>query len=173
MAAELSPSPLSDTHGLCLVLRAHVCSLAWAVTIHKAQGLTLDKVVIDVGRKEFSTGLTFAGDSSVRHLEDLPFDLTFPFQRVAYLANSQCLQESLLEDTKLLLEGNTLPPSCNPSILNSPTLNPVTHYHCHCVPTVPWIVCRPLTCHQHTTRCRPSLLYNSLPEGQMNSMSLW
>jgi len=28
--------------------------LAWAVTIHKAQGLTLNKVVIDVGKKEFS-----------------------------------------------------------------------------------------------------------------------
>ena len=33
--------------------------LAWAVTIHKAQGLTLDKVVIDVGKKEFACGLTF------------------------------------------------------------------------------------------------------------------
>ena len=32
--------------------------LAWAVTIHKAQGLTLSKVVIDIGKKEFSSGLT-------------------------------------------------------------------------------------------------------------------
>jgi len=28
--------------------------LAWAVTIHKSQGLTLNRVVIDVGKKEFS-----------------------------------------------------------------------------------------------------------------------
>ena len=34
--------------------------LAWAVTIHKSKGLTLDKVVIDIGKREFSTGLTFA-----------------------------------------------------------------------------------------------------------------
>ncbi len=27
--------------------------LAWAVTIHKSQGLTLDKAVIDIGKKEF------------------------------------------------------------------------------------------------------------------------
>ena len=31
--------------------------LAWAVTIHKSQGLILDKVVIDIGDKEFSAGL--------------------------------------------------------------------------------------------------------------------
>ena len=30
--------------------------LAWAVTIHKAQGLTLDKVMIDIGKKEFCAG---------------------------------------------------------------------------------------------------------------------
>jgi len=28
--------------------------LAWAVTIHKPQGITLNKVVINVGKKEFS-----------------------------------------------------------------------------------------------------------------------
>ena len=33
--------------------------LALGVTIHKSQGLTLDKVVIDTGKKEFSAGLTF------------------------------------------------------------------------------------------------------------------
>ena len=40
--------------------------LAWAVTIHKAQGLTLDKVVIDIGKREFSSGLTFVACSRVR-----------------------------------------------------------------------------------------------------------
>ena len=38
--------------------------LAWTVTIHKAQGLTLDKVVIDID-KEFSAGLTFVACSFV------------------------------------------------------------------------------------------------------------
>jgi len=37
--------------------------LAWAVTIHKAQGLTLDKATIDIGKKEFSAGLTFVAVS--------------------------------------------------------------------------------------------------------------
>ena len=97
--------------------------LAWAVTIHKSQGLTLDKVVVDVGKKEFSTGLTFVACSRVRHMEDL-FDPPFPFQRVANLAKSQRLQERLLEDTKLLLlERNTLPPSPSPPIRDY--LNPI------------------------------------------------
>ena len=44
--------------------------LAWAITIHKAQGLTLDKVVIDIEKKEFSASLTFVVCSRVRHLSD-------------------------------------------------------------------------------------------------------
>ena len=56
--------------------------LAWAVTIHKSQGLTLDKVVIDVGKREFSTGLTFVACSRVRRLQDLLFSPPFPFQRL-------------------------------------------------------------------------------------------
>ena len=67
--------------------------LAWAVTIHKSQGLTLDKVVIDVGKEEFSTGLTFVACSRVRHLQDLLFCPPFPFQRLASLANSRRLKE--------------------------------------------------------------------------------
>ena len=103
--------------------------LAWAVTIHKAQGLTLDKVVIDVGKKEFSTGLTFVACSRVRRLQDLLFDPPFPFQCVATLANSQRLQERLLEDTRLLLieestllyhPSTTTPPFSAPSTTPSP-----------------------------------------------------
>ena len=60
--------------------------LAWAVTIHKSQGMTLDKAVIDVGRKEFSSGLTFVACSRVRHMCDLLFVPPFPFQRVANLS---------------------------------------------------------------------------------------
>ena len=107
--------------------------LAWAITIHKAQGLTLDKVFINVGKKEFSTGLTFVACSRVRCLNDLLFDPPFPFQRVSNFAKSHCLHERLLEDTRLLLlEARTLthlPPTASPSCsLNHspPSMNSLT-----------------------------------------------
>jgi hypothetical protein len=37
--------------------------LAWAITIHKCQGMTLDNAVIDIGKKEMAAGLTFAAIS--------------------------------------------------------------------------------------------------------------
>ena len=73
--------------------------LAWAVTIHKCQGMTLGKVVIDVGKKEFSAGLTFVACSRVRELKDLLFVPPFPFQRVANLASCRRHSERLREET--------------------------------------------------------------------------
>ena len=84
--------------------------LAWAVTIHKSQGLTLNKVVIDVGKK-FSCGLTFVACSRVCHITDLLFSPPFPFQRLSNLSNSQRLHERQLEDQRLL----TLQPSTEAS----------------------------------------------------------
>ncbi len=60
--------------------------LAWAVTIHKSQGLTLTNVVVDVGKKEFSCGLTYVACSRVRMLKDLLFSPPFAFQRLSSLA---------------------------------------------------------------------------------------
>jgi len=87
--------------------------LAWAMTIHKAQGLTLDKVVVDVGKKEFSCGLTYVACSRVRCLKDLLFIPPFPYSRLSNLSKSQRLQERLIEDDRLqsIYESQLLSPA--------------------------------------------------------------
>lgn len=59
--------------------------LAWAITIHEAQVLTLDKAIIDVGTREVSSGLTFIAYSCVHRLTDLLFIPAFPFQCIFHL----------------------------------------------------------------------------------------
>jgi ATP-dependent exoDNAse (exonuclease V) alpha subunit len=48
--------------------------LAWAVTVHKAQGLTLEHVHIDLGRGMFAPGQAYVALSRCRTLEGISFN---------------------------------------------------------------------------------------------------
>jgi len=90
-------TPLHQSYSVtgiqCSHLQLHL-KLAWADTIHKAQGLTLDKVTVDIG---FYAGLTFVAISRVRCLTDVLFNPPFPLQRLTTLAKSHQVQDKKLD----------------------------------------------------------------------------
>ena len=66
---ELKPDEIS-TESLGS-FKQYPLRLAWAVTIHKAQGKTFDKVIIDMGRGAFAHGQTYVALSRCRTLEGI------------------------------------------------------------------------------------------------------
>jgi Helicase len=51
--------------------------MAWGITIHKSQGLTLEKVVVELGDEDFSVRLSFVAISQVKTLKGLAFCTCF------------------------------------------------------------------------------------------------
>lgn len=82
-------------------------SLAFALTIHKSQGLTLPSATVDIGKdREMAPGLTFVGISRVRRIQDLQL-MPFDFLRLKKIKLSQNMIEHdkqtqvLIEQTKV------------------------------------------------------------------------
>ena len=50
---------------------------SYAITIHKSQGQTLDKIIINLGHREFASGLTYTALSRTTKLQNIRFDTSF------------------------------------------------------------------------------------------------
>jgi len=68
-------------------------SLAYALTIHKAQGLTLEKATIDIGDREMAPGLSYVALSRVRKLENILFINSFNFSRLSMIGQMKYVIE--------------------------------------------------------------------------------
>lgn len=64
--------------------------LAYAVTIHKCQGLSLDSAIVDLSSKVFSPGMAYVALSRVRSLNGLH---QTEFDPASIIASSCCLEE--------------------------------------------------------------------------------
>ena len=74
--------------------------LAYALTIHKAQGQTISKAVIDLGKVEYTLGLTYVALSRLRNFKDFLI-MPFSLERLEKLNSSSSLQPRLHEEARI------------------------------------------------------------------------
>ena len=74
--------------------------LAWALTIHKSQGLALPKASIDIGKSERTTGVSYVAISRVRSLASCVIE-PMMYERLTCLKSSANLQYKLEEENRL------------------------------------------------------------------------
>lgn len=73
--------------------------LAWALTFHKSQGLTLPKTWVDIGKSE-QTGVTYVGLSRVKQFSSL-VEEPMTFDRLKSIKNSSSLKYRQQEEDRL------------------------------------------------------------------------
>ena len=74
--------------------------LAWAITIHKSQGLTLPKAWIDIGKTEETAGISYVAISRVKTLGSCIIE-PMTFERLKGLRKSANLKYRLEEEKRL------------------------------------------------------------------------
>ena len=75
--------------------------LAWAVTIHKAQGKTLDRIFVDLGHRAFAAGQVYVALSRVRSLQDISLARPIREEEVRCDSNVTRFYEQLIRMTQV------------------------------------------------------------------------
>ena len=73
---------------------------SYAITIHKSQGQTLDKIILNLGEREFASGLTYTAISRATKLENIAFH---PFPTLGRILQgfNKSFRERLAEEKRL------------------------------------------------------------------------
>ncbi|XP_046856300.1 ATP-dependent DNA helicase PIF1-like [Xenia sp. Carnegie-2017] len=74
--------------------------LAWALTIHKSQGLTLPKAWIDIGKSERTAGVSYVAISRVKSILSCVIE-PMTYERLTSLKSSANLQYRIEEENRL------------------------------------------------------------------------
>ena len=74
--------------------------LAWSITIHKAQGLTLNAVWVDLGPSEKAAGLTYVALTRVRTISNLVIE-PMSYERLGSLKKTSNYKYRILEEARL------------------------------------------------------------------------
>jgi hypothetical protein len=64
-------------------------TLAWGISIHKSQGLTLERAVIDLGPSDFAVGLSYVAISWVKSIKGIAFRTSFDLTRLQKVNNPE------------------------------------------------------------------------------------
>ncbi|OAT08364.1 hypothetical protein BDBG_17020 [Blastomyces gilchristii SLH14081] len=56
-------------------------TLAYVITVHKSQGLSFNKIVLNIIKKNFAAGLTYVAVSQVKFYQELLFEKAFDYHR--------------------------------------------------------------------------------------------
>ncbi len=75
--------------------------LGYALLIHKLQGSTCERVILNPGKKEFASGLLLVGATRTKSFEGLAFDPYPNFTRFQQVNNSKSLKQRLIEEKRL------------------------------------------------------------------------
>ena len=80
-------------------------TLAWALTIHKSQGMTLEKAWVDISKKECTLGITYVALSRARNLTSLVIE-PMTYDRLSSIKKMQSLSYRLQEEKRLQVIAN-------------------------------------------------------------------
>lgn len=69
-------------------------ALGWGSTVHGVQGLTVDRIVVDIGNKEFAAGLSYVALSRARTWDSMLIE-PFAYRRLHRLRTGRALKKKL------------------------------------------------------------------------------
>lgn len=88
-SVPICPITRGWTHGGTTCTRTQLpLALAWAVTVPKSQGMTLNEPVVNVGETKFVFGMSYVSCNSVRAWKDMLIHPMFSRERSFKLRNS-------------------------------------------------------------------------------------